>query len=79
MYQEEIEPLWAKLAAACKKHNVCAISAFSVPITQNAGVIMLHVVPSADNTVPPPFHDAYQIIAKGSGTPPAPTAPATGP
>lgn len=75
VYVAEISPLVQAIKQICRTHNICMLAAFSVPMTQNAGVIMLDMETSKDGTVPTEFLEAYQLI-EGRRAPEPPIAPA---
>jgi hypothetical protein len=61
-YTTKIEPLITKLKIACKAHNMPALIAVDVPLTQNAGVCMLTIVPNKDGQVSTGMKAAYDLL-----------------
>ena len=64
VFNTEIAPLWGQMEAALHKHNMTGVAAFSVPLTDKAGVMMLYGVADKDGNMPTPFFDAHRAISK---------------
>lgn len=62
VYLKHIAPIVEHLSKTCKKHNICMLSAFSVPLTDEGGVIMLNVQPDKNGQIPAPFAEAYRML-----------------
>lgn len=68
-YTLDIEPLINKLRLACKAHNMPLLVAVDVPLTQNAGVSMLTLLPNKDGQVSTPMFEAYKALGGDSNQP----------
>lgn len=65
-YTTVIEPLINKLKIACKAHNMPLLVAVDVPLTQNAGVCMLSILPNRDGQVSSAMHAAHNLLKANS-------------
>lgn len=64
VYVSKIAPLIDQITKICKKHNICMLAAFAVPLNESgsAGVVMLNKLPNKDKQLPPSFNEAARII-----------------
>lgn len=72
VFKDEIDPLWGRIEQLLKKHNICAIAAFAIPLTRNTGTITLYATPNKNGTMPESLMAAYKIIDPTTAIAPMP-------
>ena len=67
VYLRHIAPIVDHLKNTCRKHNICMLAAFSVPLTEEAGVIMLNILPDKTGRIPHEFGEAHRLLQAKPG------------